>query len=293
VKQAYKSINFRKDSLALIDTMNIIVASYMKQGFVLTVRQLYYQLVSQNVIPNTERSYKNTTSIVNDARLAGLMDWDAIEDRTRSFVRRSRWDSGRDIIDACAHSFHMDMWANQGTRVYVIIEKEALAGVMEGVCKKWDVPLLAARGYPSGTVLREFAETDLIPATDNGQEIVIFHLGDHDPSGIDMSRDLEERLTLFAGSSPEHFVRLALNMSQIQALNPPPNPAKTTDSRFEEYRRQYGDDSWELDALTPSYLTNLIDTNVTSFIDSVAWQEREQEIADVKERIKEVAEAFE
>ena len=291
-RQAYKAINFRKDSLALIATMNKIVASYVAQGFVLTVRQLYYQLVSQNVIPNTERSYKNTTSIVNDARLAGLMDWDAIEDRTRSFVRRSKWNSGRDILEACAQSFHMDMWENQGSRCFVIIEKEALAGVMEGVCKKWDVPLLAARGYPSGTVLREFAQTDLIPAVNNDQEIVIFHLGDHDPSGIDMSRDLEERLTMFTGVPPTHFVRLALNMSQIQSLNPPPNPAKTTDSRFADYRRQYGDDSWELDALTPSYLTNLIDTNVTSFIDGVAWKEREQEIQDVKDRITEVAEEF-
>src|ERR1700731_3541987 len=101
-KQFYRSVNFRESSLALIDTMNGICDEYMAQGFVLTVRQLYYQLVARGIIPNTERSYKNTTSLANDARLAGLMDWDAIEDRTRSFIKRPRWDSGNEILASVA-----------------------------------------------------------------------------------------------------------------------------------------------------------------------------------------------
>ena len=154
-RQRYKSFNFTGSTLDLIGTMQDICADYMRQGFVLTVRQLYYQLVARDIIPNNERSYKRVTGIANDARLAGLIDWDAIEDRTRAFVRRTRWESGAAILAAAASSFHMDMWDNQHTRVFVIIEKEALVGVLEPICHKLDVPLLAARGYPSGTVLRD------------------------------------------------------------------------------------------------------------------------------------------
>lgn len=291
MKQKYVDISFRGESLRLIEVMNRIVDDYVAQGYRLTVRQLYYQLVARAIIENTERSYKRTTSLVNDARMAGLMDWDAIEDRTRSFIRRSRWDSGKQILTSCAHQFHMDMWDNQDNRVFCIVEKEALAGVLEPVCRKWDVPLLAARGYPSGTVLREFAQDDLIDAVDRGQEIIILHLGDHDPSGIDMTRDLTERIQLFT----DNFVdlkRIALTMEQIEEQRPPPNPAKSTDSRFEDYRRKFGNESWELDALKPQYLSDLVQRHIEDFVDTDSWEDKQHEISIIKDRMMEVANEF-
>lgn len=292
-KQFYRSVNFQASTLDLIDTMNGICDEYMAQGFVLTVRQLYYQLVARGIIPNTERSYKRTTGVANDARLAGLMDWDAIEDRTRSFIKRSRWDSGNEILSSVATQFHMDMWKGQRHRVFVIVEKEALAGVLEGVCRKFDMPLLAARGYPSGTVLREFANLDLEAAYSVDQHPVILHLGDHDPSGIDMSRDLEDRLAMFSDMRGSiEFHRIALNMPQIEQQKPPPNPAKVTDSRFEAYAAQYGDESWELDALSPDYLAKLVERHVRKFIDADLWKDRIEEIDGVKTRLEEVAENF-
>lgn len=273
--------------------MNSICDDYMAQGFVLTVRQLYYQLVARAIIPNTERSYKRVTGVANDARMAGLMDWAAIEDRTRSFITRSRWESGNEILESVASQFHMDMWADQKHRVFVIVEKEALAGVLEGVCRKFDMPLLAARGYPSGTVLREFANTALRAAYTENQQPVILHLGDHDPSGIDMSRDLAERLDLFSGMHGSvEFNRIALNMPQIEEQKPPPNPAKVTDSRFDSYERLYGDESWELDALSPDYLAKLVERHTLKFIDKKKWAARTQEIAEVKERLEIVASEF-
>src|SRR6201984_2363054 len=110
------------------------------------------------------KSYKRVTSIANDARLAGLMDWDAIEDRTRSFVRRQRWENGKHLMNAAANSYHIDMWKRQARRVFVIIEKEALVGVLTPTCNKLDSPILAARGYPSCTVLRDFAIEDILPS---------------------------------------------------------------------------------------------------------------------------------
>lgn len=292
-KQFYKHVDFRGDTIDLIATMNTICDEFMAQGFVLTVRQLFYQLVVRSFIPNTERSYKRVTSVANDARLAGLMDWDAIEDRTRSFITRGRWDSGNEILTNVAKQFHMDMWTEQEHRVFVIVEKEALAGVLEGVCRKFDMPLLAARGYPSGTVLREFANVALMAAYEVDQQPVILHLGDHDPSGIDMSRDLAERLELFSDMhGTVEFHRIALNMPQIEQQKPPPNPAKVTDSRFESYAAKFGDESWELDALSPNYLAKLVERHALKFIDKAKWAERIEEIAEVRGRLETVAAEF-
>jgi hypothetical protein len=107
--ERYKRFRFQDKVLDLIATMQEIIAEYQAQGFVLTVRQLYYQLVARDIIENSQKSYKRITSIANDARLAGMLDWDAIEDRTRDFVRRTRWESGAHILEAAASSYHIDM----------------------------------------------------------------------------------------------------------------------------------------------------------------------------------------
>lgn len=291
MKEAYRTFNFGQPTVDLIVYMNSIVSEYMEQGYVLTVRQLYYQLVARDKIPNTLQSYKRIASIINDARLAGLMDWDAIEDRTREFSRRSRWTSGRSILEAVAAQFHMDMWAGQPCRPFVIIEKEALVGVLEPTCNKFDTPILAARGYPSASVLREFVRADVLPNMKR-QEIVILHLGDHDPSGIDMTRDLQERIGLFGYGRDITLKRIALSIDQVEEHEAPPNPAKATDSRFADYRAKYGDESWELDALPPNYLAELVEGELEKLIVQDEWEERQQEIDAIKERMIVVAADF-
>jgi len=291
MKQCYTPKNFRTDSLRLIVTVNSIVDDYQNQGFRLTVRQLYYQLVARDIIPNTIQEYKRVAGIINDGKLAGLIDWEAIEDRTREFVQQTRWRDGAQILRAAVDNFHMDMWSGQEHRVFVVVEKEALVGVLEPTCRKWDIPLLAARGYPSGTVLREFVQRDIIPAQCEGKEPIILHLGDHDPSGIDMSRDLTERLALFSGQDVE-LKRIALTMDQVNEQRPPKNPAKSTDSRFNEYKKIYGSSSWELDALSPAYLAGLLEGHIGDYIDHGAWNEVADQIEDIKSRITETAKGF-
>lgn len=290
--QSYREINFKPASLAMLVQINKIIAEYSAAGYTLTVRQLYYQLVARDIVPNTMRSYKNIASLINDGRIAGLVDWDAIEDRTRDFITRSRWESGEAILNAVANQFHMDMWEGQERRVFVIVEKEALVGVLQRVCHKYDVPLLAARGYPSASVVREFADSVVEPTVNNGQDVLILHLGDHDPSGIDMTRDLEDRLRLFSFSSPFELRRIALTMEQIEDQEPPPNPAKVTDSRFEAYARKFGGESWELDALQPAFLTELVAQQIDREIDDDVWNQRMQEIATIQTRIRKVARSF-
>lgn len=288
-REKFVEIRFTSDRRKMIGTMNAIITEYQQQGYVLTVRQLYYQCVARGLIENSLRSYKNLASLINDARMAGLLDWKAIEDRTRDFIKRSRWRNGKSILESAAHSFHLDMWATQERRVYVVIEKEALTGVLEGVCHEYDIPLLAARGYPSASVLYDFAQSDL---GGEGQNALILHLGDHDPSGIDMSRDLEQRISLFTYGGEFELRRIALNMDQVEEQNPPPNPAKTTDARFEGYMQKYGDESWELDALSPEYIVTLVREHLDGEIDFDAWDARKEEIEAVRTKLWTVAEGF-
>lgn len=292
MKQCYvETLNFRPKTLLLISKIGGIIGEYVAKGYRLTVRQLYYQLVSRDIVPNTEKSYKNIIGVVNDGRLAGLIDWDAIEDRTRAFRSLTRWDSASQILRSAANGFHKDMWEGQRHRVFVIIEKDALAGVIQRPCAEYDVPYLAARGYPSATVLREFVERDLLPVLGE-QEIIILHLGDHDPSGIDMSRDLEDRIRLFLDGASFDLDRIALNMPQIKELKPPPNPAKVTDSRFDGYMRKHGNESWELDALPPDYLADLLRANISQYVDSDQWDTRQAEIDSTKKKITALAAKF-
>lgn len=263
----YQDKNFRSDKLALIDKINSVIEEYQRQGYSLTLRQCYYQLVARGIIENNERSYKNTGNLINDARLAGLIDWNAIEDRTRNLKRLSHWSNPQSIIESASDQYMKDTWQGQDYYVEVWVEKEALANVVGRISDELDVPYFCCRGYVSQSEMWS-ASQRFIAQQERGKMVALIHLGDHDPSGIDMSRDIEERLLMFGVDSDNFiFKRIALNMEQIDLYNPPPNPAKITDSRCGAYIREYGDKSWELDALEPKVIHDLITDNVTVFYD--------------------------
>ncbi len=255
----------------LIEQANSIIAEYQDQGFVLTLRQLYYQFVARALIPNTMQSYKRLGQVINDARLAGLVDWDALEDRTRNVRAKPSWSSPEDILGACASQFRIKRWADQPCHVEVWIEKDALIGVIERVCNEHLVPFFACRGYTSQSEQwragRRFARL-----AEEGKRVVVLHLGDHDPSGIDMTRDNIDRLSMFAGEEVE-VRRLALNIEQVKKYRPPPNPAKESDSRCNGYKLRFGDKSWELDALDPRVIDSLIRDQLNELIDQKRWRE--------------------
>lgn len=259
----YTPKNFRQESLQLIEKINSVISDYRAQGYSLTLRQVYYQLVARAIIENNERSYKNTGNLISDARLAGLIDWRAIEDRTRNIRGNSHWDSPKDIIGALAYSYHRDHWEGQDNYVEVWVEKDALVGIVGQICGELDVQYFSCRGYVSQSEMWEAAER-LKRRQDDGQNVVLLHLGDHDPSGKDMSRDIVDRLSTFE-VAPIIFKRLALNMEQIEQYDPPPNPTKVSDSRANGYIAEYGYSCWELDALEPQVISELIQRNVTPY----------------------------
>ncbi len=277
-KIEYVPKTFRSDNLYLINKINDVIADYSQQGFSLTLRQVYYQMVARAIIPNNERSYKNLGNLISDARLAGLIDWSAIEDRTRNLRGNSHWGTPGDVINSAAFSYHLDYWKDQENYVEVWVEKDALVGIVGQICEKLDVNFFSCRGYVSQSEMWGAARR-LRRHQDSDQNIVLLHLGDHDPSGKDMSRDIQDRLITFETHGVE-FHRLALNMDQIELYNPPPNPTKLTDSRATGYIDKFGYECWELDALEPQVISNLIKTNVEKYRDNELYEailKREQE----------------
>lgn len=267
-KITYVEKRFNSKARNTIQQANEIIAEYDLAGFVLTLRQLYYQFVARDLIPNTMKSYKNLGATINDARLAGLIDWNAIEDRTRSLRSRSHWDDPAGVIESAAHGYGLDLWEGQDRRVEVWIEKDALIGVVERVCIELDVPHFSCRGYTSQSELWRAAMRHI----KYGVPVVVVHLGDHDPSGRDMTRDIEERLQLFGADST--IQRIALNIDQVKRWKLPPNPAKITDSRFAAYAAEFGESSWELDALDPTKIEKMIRDRILKLMDKELFDAR-------------------
>jgi len=199
-KICFQHKEFRQASLSLIEKCNTILERYNADGYDMTVRQVYYQLVAADEIENSVNSYDKIQGLLKDARLAGLLDWDYIVDRTRELKRQSSWDSPEDILESVHRSFRMDKWASQIYRPEVWIEKDALSGVFERVCNELSVPLFACKGYTSLSELFETGYRRFASYDEDGQIPYILHFGDHDPSGIDMSRDIVDRVTLLSNS---------------------------------------------------------------------------------------------
>lgn len=248
VVKAYREIKIQASRRAMIEQCNTIITDYQAQGLRLTLRQLYYQLVSRALIPNVERSYKNLSSTVSDARLAGLMDWDAIEDRGRVAQKHSEWDDLEDLVDAALRSYRLPRWKTQSNYVELWVEKQALAGVLEPLADQFHATLMVNKGYSSQSAMYESArriKAAVDPTKERIREIVgelggrsadqakaqkkvlaetkqatVLYLGDHDPSGEDMVRDVRERLEMF-GCWKLDVRKIALTMEQIEEHDPP------------------------------------------------------------------------
>lgn len=287
-KQKYVDIKFRGKSLELIQLVNSVIEEYESQGYELTLRQVYYQLVARGYIPNNERSYKNLGNLINDGRLAGLIDWYAIVDRTRYIRNNSHWESPESVIESAKYSYMLDRWELQPNYVEVWVEKDALIGIVSQICRKLDVPHFSCRGYTSQSEMWSAAQRFKNQYYREGRYII--HLGDHDPSGIDMSRDIQERLEMF-GADVE-VKRVALTMDQIATYNPPPNPTKLTDARSSGYIREFGHECWELDALEPKIITSLIRNEVTALMDEDLFNERAAKEKLDKSNIQKIADNY-
>ena len=242
------------------------------------------------MIPNRQNEYSKLSALVTDARRAGLIDWDAIEDRTRYLRDYPKVSGPAEAIRAAADSYMIDLWEGQPCYIEVWVEKDALVDIVAKACRTYRVPYFSCRGFMSDSEIYK-AGHRMRQQYESGKDVVFLHLGDHDPSGIDMSRDILQRVELFSGLSDKiDFQRIALNMDQIEELKPPPNPAKETDTRCRAYIERFGPVSWELDALSPVILTELIRDTIAQYIDTLAMLSRMEEEREGENYLRNIAE---
>ena len=145
----YTPKRFNASSLAIIETANTIIEDYRAQGLALTLRQLYYRFVATAAIENSEKSYKRIGSIINDGRLAGLLSWEAIEDRGRQLHAPASWGGPDEILYSAARSYARDRWEGQEYRVEVWVEKQALEAIIGQAADARGCPHFACKGYTS------------------------------------------------------------------------------------------------------------------------------------------------
>lgn len=297
-KIRYESKKLDDERMMMIDVVDGIVREYAAQGYDLTLRQIYYRVVAKDLFPadrtwrqlpgtnkwvrdpsgttNAEPNYKWLGDVVADGRMMGLLDWSSIVDRTRNLMGSQYWEKPSELVEAAAKSYKTDKWENQSHYVEVWVEKQALEGVISRAARSLDLNYFCCRGYTSLSEMWSAGQR-LLRQLEIGKEVHIVHLGDHDPSGVDMSRDIKSRLEMFARAhmveARVQVLRVALNMPQIERLRPPPNPAKLTDSRARSYIEKFGEESWELDSLEPAEVSAIIERAVGQWRDEAKWEE--------------------
>lgn len=270
----------------LLNQMQDIVEDYLDQNITLTNRQLYYQLVSRGIIPNADEIYSRICKFLTDARYAGLIDWEAIEDRGRIPSKCTEWENIKDLIESAVYSYRLPRWSDQDYYIELYCEKQAMESIFQPISHKSHIVFGVNRGYSSASAMYDLAQR-IKDKINEGKKVRILYLGDHDPSGLDMIRDIDDRIFEFLTTGdncidvPEYgfqVIPLALNMKQIEKYNPPPNPAKITDPRAKWYIKEYGNKSWELDALEPKVLIEIAKIGIRKFLDEEKyeyWIERE------------------
>jgi len=328
--EQYRVTNFKDDTRAIIDKMVEILAEYSDQK--LSARQVYYRFIGGNFLPdswidveynrkkglpddtkNTPKNYQRLISILVDARYAGIVDWDIIEDRGREPRVPGQWSSVDQIIDVALDQFRLPRRADQPRHLELWVEKDALAGVLGPIARRAHIPLAVNKGYSSASAMKTAADRMIaacgvfaaVPQCANcaedfayrypdgtckgcgrkkegtifryndedgnqieevEKEVVVLYLGDHDPSGEDMVRDIRDRLTEF-GVPNLKVVKIGLTIEQVRRYNLPPNPAKVTDARAKGYIAKFGNDSWEVDAVPPRDLNRIVEQSITRYTD--------------------------
>lgn len=259
-----------------------IVNEYRRQGYILTLRQLHYQLVTRNWIINHDTAYKKLGTILDDCRYAGVIDWEMIEDRGRIPDLPYCCDDPAGAIDDTVEQYRVDRQRNQDIAVELWTEKDALSGILKRSTHEYHVNLVVNKGYTSSSAMYRAYNRIADRYNDDSKRTIILYFGDHDPSGLDMIRDIDDRLKFMLEKGTNEFdeasdvfelKQIGLNTQQIKKYKLPPNPTKLTDTRAAGYIAKYGKTCWEVDALSPDVLTGIVQANIESVIDMDLFQE--------------------
>lgn len=256
-----------RESLELVKQVRTVLELF-RAYLPVSIRQVFYRLVSTVGYPKDESSYKRLGDILNRARRAGLIDWDDFRDDGFQRSRMSSFDSPADWAEAVLHSarsYRLDRQSGQARRLVVWCEAAGMVPQLERVAKEFSVPVLCSGGFDSVTAKHSVA----VEWASMG-DVTVLHLGDHDPSGVHMFGSLDEDIRAFlngldAGGRVE-FQRLAVTLDQVVELNLPTAPAKETD------RRSFDGETVQCEAIPPDELARVLERAILDRFDHPGLQ---------------------
>jgi hypothetical protein len=248
----------------------------------MTVRQVFYRLVSLGAIDKLESEYRSIVSrLLTRLRRDHRIPYGWIADHTRWIRQPPLYDSLEEALRETAALYRRNLWRDQGAYVEVWCEKDALAGVLYEETARWAVPLMVVRGYSSHSYLHEVAEHTL----EMGKPTHIYYFGDHDPSGVDAERFAQKELRHHAEGLPIHFERVAVRPEQVEEWSLPTRPTKRTDTRS----KGFAGESVELDAIPPADLRSLVEDCILRHVDERAYRVTQEAERSEREILAQIA----
>jgi hypothetical protein len=232
----------------------------------MTLRQLFYRLVSTGEIQNTRADYQRLSSITSRARERGEIPFEYIVDRSRPEYAPYVFDNTREYLAAISNGYRRNYWADQPVHVEIWTEKDALTGSISDVTNELGVTVRVGRGFVSASKAYEIA------ALFGGIKklIHVFYLGDHDPSGRCIESEIRARVQRY-GSGSFRMRRLAIHRGDIRKFRLPPLRIKDADPRAAAFFARHGANCVEVDALPPSELRRRIKDAVVDLMDTDRW----------------------
>ena len=246
-----------------------LILDWARQHRPVTVRQIFYRLSTLEAVDKSERGYKAVGRLCTQMRLDGEIPFSYFADNTRWMRRPRTYNTIEEALELTAQTYRKSLWQNQTAAAEIWLEKEALAGVIYPVTSLWDVPLMVVKGYPSVTFLHTAASQMKNDYFHHNRITKIFYLGDRDPSGLDIFRNITERIPEFAQNTPIVFSHVAVTLAQVRRWQLPSRPTKKSDSRAKDFEGE----SVELDAILPSDLRQLVTDCIEKVIDSAQLEQ--------------------
>jgi len=238
----------RRTKAALISLKESLL-EIVEENKPMTVRQLFYQMVTKQLIDKTEKAYDTVGRLATQMRRSGELPYSWLADSTRWMRKPASHNSLESFLEEQQTFYRRDLWQDQDAYVEIWLEKDALAGVLMEATRKWDVPLMVCRGYASLSFLNSAAET----IRDVNKPTFLYYFGDCDPSGRDIPRAVEASLREMAPGADITFEVVAVTDQQIEEMNLLTRPTKSTDSRA----KNFVGESVEVDAIPPKDLIQL------------------------------------
>jgi len=191
----------------------------------LTVRQLYYILISKYRYAPSRKFYK-----ILDYHLTKMR-------RLNPDLHEKFADPSRAFILAPLPYSEIELW----------VEKDSIRNFLGTLAAKYRLSIQVFRGFASLSMFRKA----LLRAAKRGVRLILY-LGDHDASGLAIQKLAAKEMRI-------EVKRIALTLQQAKRYKLPALVVNKRDSRAKDYISKYGNQCWEVEALRPRTFLRLVD----------------------------------